>query len=151
VQIRSADPLVPPAVQPNYLADSRDVSALVDGIRLLRRIAADPAMAALIKTEHSPGADCASDSDITEFIRHNGISVYHPVGTCRMGRDSEAVVDDELRVQGVSGLRVVDASIMPNLVSGNTNAATIMIGEKGAELILQSAERDNWQAGSRAA
>jgi choline dehydrogenase len=151
VRIRSADPLAPPAIQPNYLADPGDVRTLVDGIKLLRRIAADPAMAALIKTEYSPGAACTNDSDITEFIRRNGISVYHPVGTCRMGRDSEAVVDDELRVQGVSGLRVVDASMMPNLVSGNTNAATIMIGEKGADLILQSAERDNWQAAARAA
>jgi choline dehydrogenase-like flavoprotein len=146
VQIRSADPLAPPAIQPNYLADPRDLRTLLDGVKLVRRIAADPAMAALIKTEHSPGATCTSDADLTDYIRNYGISVYHPVGTCRMGHDPLAVVDDQLRVHGLSGLRVVDASIMPNLVSGNTNAAAIMIGEKGADLILTSAERDNWQA-----
>jgi choline dehydrogenase len=142
LQIRSAAPLEPPAIQPNYLADPRDVRTLIDGINLLRRIAADRAMASLIKTERSPGVAYASDSDITEYIRHNGISVYHPVGTCRMGHGPEAVVDDALRVRGLSALRVVDASIMPNLVSGNTNAAAIMIGEKGADLILRSTEHD---------
>src|SRR5262249_36023736 len=151
LQIRSADPLAPPAIRPNYLADPSDVRTMVDGVRLLRRIAADPAMAALIRSEHSPGSACTSEAALTEFIRQNGISVYHPVGTCRMGNDPEAVVDDELRVHGLSGLRVVDASIMPQLVSGNTNAATIMIGEKGADLILESAERDNRPAASRAA
>jgi choline dehydrogenase len=151
LQIRSADPLAPPAIRPNYLADTSDVRTMVDGVKLLRRIAADPAMAALIKSEHSPGAACVSDDALTDYIRQNAISVYHPVGTCRMGHDPEAVVDDELRVHGLSGLRVVDASIMPQLVSGNTNAATIMIGEKGADLILESAERDNQPTASRAA
>jgi choline dehydrogenase len=148
VHIRSADPSAQPAIQPNYLADPRDVRTLLDGLKLVRRIAADPAMAALIKTEHSPGAACTSDADLTDYIRNYGISVYHPVGTCRMGNDAEAAVDDELRVHGVSGLRVVDASIMPRLVSGNTNAAAIMIGEKGADLILASAQGDNWQVAS---
>jgi choline dehydrogenase len=142
VRIRSADPLVPPVIRPNYLTDPRDVHTLVDGIKLLRHISVDPAMTSLIKSERSPGAACASDADITEYIRHNGISVYHPVGTCRMGPGPEAVVDNALRVHGLSKLRVVDASIMPNLVSGNTNAAAIMIGEKGADLILQSAEQN---------
>jgi choline dehydrogenase len=142
VCIRSADPLAPPAIQPNYLTDPRDVRTLVDGFKLLRRISVDPAMASLIKSERSPGVACASDADVTEYIRHYGISVYHPVGTCRMGQGPEAVVDSALRVHGLSKLRVVDASIMPNLVSGNTNAAAIMIGEKGADLILQSAEQN---------
>jgi choline dehydrogenase len=142
VRIRSADPFEPPAIQPNYLTDPRDVRTLVDGVKLLRRIAADRAMSSLIKSERSPGVACADDSDITEYIRHNGISVYHPVATCRMGHGLEAVVDNALRVHGLSALRVVDASIMPNLVSGNTNAAAIMIGEKGADLILQSAEQN---------
>jgi choline dehydrogenase len=151
LQIRSVDPLAPPAINPNYLADPRDLATLLDGVKLVRRIAADPAMAALIKFEHSPGAACISDADLIDYIRNNAISVYHPVGTCRMGNDPDAVVDNELRVHGLSGLRVVDASIIPNLVSGNTNAATIMVGEKGADLILASAEGANWQAGSRAA
>jgi choline dehydrogenase len=142
LRIRSADPYEPPAIQPNYLTDPRDVRTLVDGVKLLRRIAADRAMTSFIKSERSPGVACASDSDITEYIRHNGISVYHPVGTCRMGHGPEAVVDNALRVHGLSAVRVVDASIMPNLVSGNTNAAAIMIGEKGADLILQSAEQN---------
>jgi choline dehydrogenase len=146
VQIRSADPSAPPSIRPNYLADPRDLRTLLEGVKLVRRIAADPAMAVLIKTENSPGAACTSDADLTDYIRHNGISVYHPVGTCRMGHDPLAVVDDTLRVHGLSGLRVVDASIMPDLVSGNTNAAIIMIGEKAADLILQSAEGDNRQA-----
>jgi choline dehydrogenase len=151
LHIRSADPLAPPAIKPNYLADPADLRTLLDGVKLVRQIAADPAMAALIKSEHSPGAACSSDADLTDYIRNNAISVYHPVGTCRMGSDPEAVVDNELRVHGLSGLRVVDASIMPNLVSGNTNAATIMVGEKGADLVLASAEGDNWRAGTRAA
>ena len=96
-------------------------------------------MAALIKMERNPGNACASDADLAEYVRHNAISVYHPVGTCRMGNDGGAVVDAALRVHGLSGLRVVDASIMPTLVSGNTNAPAIMIGEKGADLILQDA------------
>jgi choline dehydrogenase len=104
----------------------------------------------LIELEHDPGVACASDGDIAAFVRAKGISVYHPVGTCRMGADADAVVDPELRVRGVSALRVVDASIMPTLVSGNTNAAAIMIGEKGADLILASAAQANWPAGKAA-
>jgi len=116
----------------------------------LQRARGVPALAAIIARERDPGPECASDEAIAAFVRAKGISVYHPVGTCRMGPDADAVVDPELRVRGVSGLRVV-ASIMPTLVSGNTNAAAILIGEKGGDLILQSAERANWPAGQAAA
>src|SRR6266516_4459510 len=151
VRIRSADPLAAPAIQVNYLADARDLETMLAGVKLMRRVTAAPALAAIIACERDPGPACASDDEIAAFIRAKGISVYHPVGTCRMGPDADAVVDPELRVRGVSGLRVVDASIMPTLVSGNTNAAAILIGEKGADLILQSAERANWPAGQAAA
>jgi len=151
VRIRSADPLAAPAIQVNYLADARDLETMLAGVKLMRRITAAPALAAIIACERDPGPACASDDEIAAFIRAKGISVYHPVGTCRMGPDADAVVDPELRVRGVSGLRVVDASIMPTLVSGNTNAAAILIGEKGADLILQSAEQTNWPATGQAA
>ena len=151
LQIRSADPLAAPAIQVNYLADPRDLETMVAAVKLVRKIIAAPPLAAITACERDPGPDCASDEDIAAFVRAKGISVYHPVGTCRMGSDAEAVVDPELRVRGVSGLRVVDASIMPTLVSGNTNAAAILIGEKGADLILESAERANWPAGKAAA
>ncbi len=151
VRIRSADPLAAPAIQVNYLADARDLETMLAGVKLMRRVTAAPALAAIIACERDPGPACASDDEIAAFIRAKGISVYHPVGTCRMGPDADAVVDPELRVRGVSGLRVVDASIMPTLVSGNTNAAAILIGEKGADLILQSAEQTNWPATGRAA
>jgi choline dehydrogenase len=143
VTIKSPDPLAAPAIRGNFFTDPRDVETLVAGVKLMRRIVAEPPFAPMIVTERDPGAACASDADIAAFIRAKGITVFHPVGTCRMGSDAAAVVDPELRVQGVSGLRVVDASIMPTLISGNTNATAIMIGEKGADLILQSAERDN--------
>ncbi len=151
LRIRSADPLAAPAIQVNYLADPRDLETMIAGVKLMRKITAAPALASIIACERDPGPQCASDEDIAAFVRAKGISVYHPVGTCRMGPDPDAVVDPELRVRGVSGLRVVDASIMPTLVSGNTNAAAILIGEKGADLILQSAERANWPAGQAAA
>ena len=134
----------------NYLADPRDLETMIAGVKLVRRITAAPALAAIIACERDPGSECAGDEAIAAFVRAKGISVYHPVGTCRMGPDADAVVDPELRVRGVSGLRVVDASIMPTLVSGNTNAAAILIGEKGADLILQSAEQANWPAGQAA-
>ena len=121
LRIRSTEPLAAPAIQVNYLADPRDLETMVAGVKLMRRITAAPALASIIACERDPGPECASDDEIAAFVRAKGISVYHPVGTCRMGPDEDAVVDPELRVRGVSGLRVVDASIMPTLVSGNTN------------------------------
>jgi choline dehydrogenase-like flavoprotein len=146
LEIRSADPLAAPAIRVGYLSDPRDLVTMVEGVKLMRRITAAPALASIIACERDPGPTCANDAEIAAFVRAKGISIYHPVGTCRMGSDPSSVVDSELRVRGVSGLRVIDASIMPTLVSGNTNAAAIMIGEKGADFVLESADRTNWPA-----
>ena len=140
VRIKSADPRDPPAIHPNYLATARDCETIVAGVAAMRRIFAAPAMARHIAEEIEPGAQCDNDAALLDFIRRRGSTVYHPVSTCRMGQDPAAVVDERLRVRGFSGLRVVDASIMPAVVSGNTNAATIMIGEKGADMILADAK-----------
>jgi len=140
VRIKSADPRDPPAIHPKYLATPRDCETLVAGVAAMRRIFAAPAMARHIAEEIEPGAQCDDDAALLDFIRRRGSTVYHPVATCRMGQDPAAVVDARLRVRGFSSLRVVDASIMPAVVSGNTNAATIMIGEKGADMILADAK-----------
>jgi len=141
VRIVSADPAQAPAINPNYLAAERDRETLVAGVRTLRRIFAAPAMAPFIEAEVAPGPDCASDDALLDFIRRTGGTTFHPCGTCRMGQDPQAVTDERLRVRGLDRLRVIDASIMPMVVSGNTNAATIMIGEKGADMVLEDAQR----------
>jgi choline dehydrogenase len=140
VRIKSADPRRAPAINPNYLATQKDCDTITAGVSVMRRIFQAPAMAKYIAEEIEPGAQCDNDDELLDFIRHHGSTTYHPVGTCRMGQDPTAVVDERLRVRGFSGLRVVDASIMPAVVSGNTNAATIMIGEKGADMILEDAK-----------
>jgi choline dehydrogenase len=137
VRIKSADPREVPAINPNYLATQRDRETIVAGVAAMRRIFQAPAMARHIAEEIEPGAQCDNDDELLDFIRRRGSTTYHPVGTCRMGQDQKAVVDERLRVRGFTGLRVVDASIMPAVVSGNTNAATIMIGEKGADMVLE--------------
>ena len=137
VRIKSTDPREPPAIQPRYLSAAKDRDTTVAGIRALRRIMAAPAIAPFIEAEHEPGPACASDDDLLDYVRRRGSTVYHPTSTCRMGDDPNAVVDARLRVHGIERLRIVDASIMPALVSGNTNAPTIMIAEKGADMILQ--------------
>ncbi|MGA9895497.1 MAG: GMC oxidoreductase, partial [Xanthobacteraceae bacterium] len=139
VRIKSADPRQAPAINPNYLATERDRETIVAGVAAMRCIFQAPAMARYIAEEIEPGKQCDNDDELLDFIRQRGSTTYHPVGTCRMGQDQKAVADERLRVRGFTGLRVVDASIMPAVVSGNTNAATIMIGEKGADMILQDA------------
>jgi choline dehydrogenase len=137
VHIRSADPLVPPAIQPRFLDDELDRSLLLSGIRIGRRIVEEHTLDAVRGHELSPGADVQSDEELLAYVRAQGDTSYHPVGTCRMGNDPMAVVDHRLRVRGVHGLRVIDASVMPTMVSGNTNAATLMIAEKGAAMVLE--------------
>jgi choline dehydrogenase len=137
IELRSANPADPPAVYPNYLATATDQQTIVDGLKLLRRVAATPQMQRLITAEFQPGSEVASDEQLLEYARQRGGTVYHPTSTCKMGTDTMAVVDPELRVHGLEGLRVADASIMPTVVSGNTNAATIMIGERVADMARQ--------------
>ena len=139
VRIKSSDPSVPPAIQPRYLTARTDCDTVVDGLKVMRRVMRQPAMQRYIAEEREPGAQCVSDADLLAFARGNGTTVYHPTSTCRMGSDVAAVVDERLKVRGFERLRVVDASIMPTVVSGNTNAAAVMIGEKGADMILQDA------------
>jgi len=139
VRIKSSDPSAPPAIQPCYLSARADCDCVVDGMKLLRRVMNQPVMQKYIAEERAPGERCASDADLLAFARDTGTTVYHPTSTCRMGSDADAVVDERLRVRGVDGLRVIDASIMPTVVSGNTNAAAVMIGEKGADMVLQDA------------
>jgi choline dehydrogenase len=115
-----------------------------------RHIFQAPAMARYIAEEFEPGPQCASDDDLLDFIRRCGSTTYHPISTCRMGKDEMAVVDERLRVRGLAGSRMVDASIMPGTVSGNTNAPTIMIGEKGASMILEDAAADRTQVSAAA-
>jgi len=142
VQLQSADPTLAPRIVSNYLRDSQDVRVLVAGLRQLREIYEQPAFRGLVTgEEYFPGNGVISDKALEAFARERGGTVYHPVGTCRMGADEQAVVDERLRVRGVEGLRVIDASVMPRLVSTNTNAAAIMIGEKGAAMVLEDAQR----------
>jgi choline dehydrogenase len=133
--LRSKDPKQYPALLANYLAVQEDVETFVKGVKLARKLSQTQAFAPFYEAEVSPGPQVQSDQEIVEYIRNNVASMLHPVGTCKMGHDEMAVVDEQLRVRGTEGLRVVDASIMPKIVNGNTNAATIMIGEKAADLI----------------
>ncbi|MGE3245459.1 MAG: GMC family oxidoreductase [Beijerinckiaceae bacterium] len=139
ITLRNADPLERPAIQANYLAAPADRIAIREGVKMCREIFAQAAFEHVRGRETVPGSVVQSDEEIDAFIRRTAGSIYHPVGTCRMGVDEASVVDEELRVRGVEGLRVVDASVMPALVSANTNAPTIMIAEKGASLIRKAA------------
>ncbi len=139
VRIKSADPAQAPAIQPRYLSDPIDRDVTTAGMQLLRKIMGQPALARYIVEELAPGKSVASDADLLEFARQKGTTVFHPTSTCRMGSDAKAVVDERLRVHGFEGLRVADASIMPTVVSGNTNAACVMIGEKASDMILADA------------
>jgi len=136
VRLDSADPFDDPAIDPNYLASETDRRTMRDSVRMIRDIIRQTALTPYRGAEIMPGAQVQTDSEIDFFIRAKGETIYHPVGTCRMGRDERSVVDERLRVRGVEALRVVDASVMPTLVGGNTNAPTIMIAEKAADMIL---------------
>jgi choline dehydrogenase len=137
VEIRSNDPLRYPAIHANYLSDERDHPVVIGGIKVARRIAAAPSLGKHIVSEFIPGPQYRSDAELLEVARTFSQSIYHPAGTCKMGSDALAVVDERLKLRGIGRLRVVDASIMPELVSGNTNAPVIMIAEKAADMILE--------------
>ncbi|AKA25161.1 GMC family oxidoreductase [Pseudomonas chlororaphis] len=141
VEIRSADPQAAPLIQPNYLSHPQDLRVAADAIRLTRRIVAAPALQAFKPTEYLPGAALQSEEQLHEAAARIGTTIFHPVGTCRMGQGRDAVVDAELRVHGIPGLRIADASIMPYITSGNTCSPTLMIAEKAAELILATTTR----------
>jgi choline dehydrogenase-like flavoprotein len=136
VALRSADPTADPLIDPNFLSDPGDLALMVKGVKAARAVLAAAAFGPYRGEELFPGAAVQSDDDIVRFIRRKAESIYHPAGTCRMGHDEDAVVDDRLCVHGIAGLRVADASIMPTLVGGNTNAPVVMIGEKAADLVL---------------
>ncbi|WP_460452496.1 GMC family oxidoreductase [Alsobacter sp. SYSU BS001988] len=141
IHVRSPDPRVPPSIRPNFLATQVDRECMVAGMRLARDIVGQPALADYRGREMNPGPECQSDADWLEFARSNGQTIYHAAGTCRMGTDDDAVVDPALRLRKLGGLRVVDASVMPTIISGNTQAAVLMIAEKAADLILQDAQQ----------
>ena len=139
VRIKSRDPAAAPAIQPRYLSTQFDVDTILAGIKLQRKIMGQEALRRYIAEERVPGPATASDADLLAYARETGTTIFHPTSTCRMGADPAAVVDERLRVRGLGGLRVIDASIMPTVVSGNTNAAVVMIAEKGADMILEDA------------
>ena len=146
ITLASPDPLAKALIHANYLATETDRRCMVEGIKLARRLAATRAFTGIIEAEVSPGPALADDGEILDWIRATGGTIYHPSGTCRMGGDPASVVDPELRVRGIGGLRVADASIMPTVVSGNTNAPCIMIGEKCAAMVLQAARDERLAA-----
>jgi len=140
ITITSADPLAAPAIHPNYLSANKDVEEVVQGSRLVRKIASAATLSSVTAEEVSPGPDLNSDEALIDYFRENSGSIYHLCGTCAMGPDHEtSVVDARLKVHGVEGLRIVDASIFPNITAGNINAPTMMVAEKGADLILEDA------------
>ena len=136
MHLASPDPAAPPRILATYLATPGDRAAALRGLRLARAIGAQPALAPFLVEETRPGPAVREEDALLDYIRRFGATSYHPVGTCRMGSDPDSVVDPSCRVRGVDGLRVVDASVMPFLVSSNTNAPAIAIGERGAALIL---------------
>lgn len=142
IRLSSADPAAPALIDPNYLSHPDDMASLVRGVKAARKVLAAPAFDRFRGPELFPGADVQSDAGIEAFIRRKAGTIYHPVGTCKMGSDPMAVVDEQLRVHGVAGLRVVDASIMPTLIGGNTNAPTVMIAEKAADMIIAAQNMD---------
>lgn len=140
VRIKTADPHAAPAIDPNYLSTEHDRQVAINAMRFTRRIMAAQALARFQPEEWKPGESLATDDELVRAAGDFGTTIFHPVGTCKMGSDVMAVVDDQLRVRGVQSLRVIDASVMPTITSGNTNAPTVMIAEKGAEFVISSAQ-----------
>lgn len=139
IHVTSADPSVQPAIRPNFLATTEDRRTIVEGMKIGRHVVEQAPMDRYRVKELSPGPNCRTDEDWLDFARMNGQTIYHTAGTCRMGADEGAVVDPALRVRGIGGLRVIGASVMPDMVSGNTQAAVMMIADKGADLMLAEA------------
>ena len=139
IHIASADPRRPPAINFNFLSSPVDAALTVRAVRIAQAVMTAPAMTPLQVTEMAPGRERITDDEIVDWVKQAAETTYHPVGTCKMGSDAMAVVDARLRVHGIAALRVADASIMPTLTSGNTNAPSIMIGEKAADLVLKDA------------
>jgi choline dehydrogenase len=139
IMAKSPDPFVRPSLKPNYLSVANDLRVALAGVGLARRIFAAPALAQHSVKEITPGPQVTSEQALSDFVRTQGTTIYHIVGTCKMGEDPMAVVDSRLRVRGLAGLRVIDASVMPTVTTANTNAPTIMIAEKGASMIRQDA------------
>lgn len=146
VEIKSADPMEPPSMRPNYLDAETDRICAVESIKYARKLATTEALRPYIESEYKPGAAVQGDHEILEFARENGATIFHPVGTCKMGSDPMAVTDARLRVHGVAGLRVVDCSIMPTLTSGNTHAPAVMIAEKASDMILEDVRKNSLAA-----
>jgi choline dehydrogenase-like flavoprotein len=136
IHIQSADPDTMPAIRPNFLTEEEDCTSLIEGMKIARRIMQQPAMQAYVEEEKSPGLQTATDEQWLEFAKDNGQTIYHPIGTCRMGEDDGAVVDSSLRVHGLQSLRVIDASVIPSMVSGNIQGAVMAVAERGAAIIL---------------
>ena len=137
---RSADPFAPPRIAPHALSAAADVQDMLEGVQLLRRLAAQPAMREVIDAELAPGPDVVTEEALIADFRARSGTVYHPIGTCRMGADAaDAVVDARLRAYGIDGLRVADASVFPSIISGNTNASVMMVAAKAAAMILEDA------------
>ena len=143
VEIRSSDPMQPPSMRPNYLSTEKDRICAVEAIKYARKLAATSALKPYLESEYKPGDLVRSDEDVLDFARENGATIFHPTGTCKMGSDRMAVTDASLRVRGIAGLRVVDCSIMPTLVSGNTHAPAVMIAEKASDMILAAARGES--------
>jgi choline dehydrogenase len=139
IHIASSDPRRPPAINFNFLSSPIDAEITARAVRIARAVMTAPAMGPMRVTEIAPGVSRTTDAEILDWVKQAAETTYHPVGTCKMGSDAMAVVDAQLRVHGIAGLRVADASIMPTLTSGNTNAPSIMIGEKAADMVLNPA------------
>jgi choline dehydrogenase len=138
VSITSSNPIDKPRIDPNYLSDEGDIACLRDGVRLIRNITKQSALDTYRGAEIAPGVGAVNDDQIDDWIRGSSDTIFHPVGSCRMGADDESVLDETLKVRGVGNLRVIDASAMPNIPSGNTSMPTMMIADKGEAMILQS-------------